>query len=1617
MALSYRISSIEDLLNQFRARIQNPRDRGTAFEKLMKSFLTHDPLYSARFKKVSMWSEWEHCWGPDCGIDLVAEDFDGGFTAIQCKFFAADYQIQKGDIDSFFTESGRTFQIEGKRTSFLQRIIVSSSDIWSQNAENSLSEQTIDVVRIHVRDLDQSPIDWNQFSLEKPDKIRFRRKKSLRPHQENAISDVLKGFRGADRGKLIMACGTGKTFTALKLAEKVAPKNGNVLFLVPSISLLSQTLREWTAECERPFHAFAVCSDQRVGRDSEDASRHDLAIPATTDTAALLKGYERAISEKQTVVVFSTYQSIDVISKAQKKGLPEFDIVICDEAHRTTGVTLANEDESHFVKIHNNKVIKAAKRLYMTATPRIFGSAVKEKANEAGAELCSMDDVSVFGPEFHRLGFGQAVSQNLLTDYKVLVLAVDESVVTPSFQKQLAGEQNELPLEDIAKIVGCWNGLSKRFVGSEAEVEDANPMRRAVAFARSIKDSKQIASIFQSVVASYIGKKKSNETALKCELEHVDGTFNVLDRNARLDWLKAETPDNTCRILSNARCLSEGVDVPALDAVLFLNSRDSQVDVVQSVGRIMRRSEGKKYGYIILPVAIPVGVPPEVALKDNKRYKVVWQVLQALRAHDDRFDAVINQMQFNKNKPKPIQVIGIGGAGSDTAGGNGIPRGSKDEPDNVTQLSLTLPQIEEWKDSIYARIVLKCGSRLYWENWAADVAKIAERHNIQMKELLERKDPQRRIAFEKFLSGIRKNINPSIGEDDAIEMLSQHLITKPIFDALFEHYPFTERNPVSQSIQALLDTLKADGYKENEEKLEVFYESVRMRVRGIDNAEGRQRLIVELYDRFFKLAFPKMSDRLGIVYTPVEIVDYIVNSVDFALKTEFGTSVSEKGVHILDPFTGTGTFIVRLLQSGLLKPEDLKRKFSSELHANEIVLLAYYIAAINIEETYHAVTKGDYKTFNGIVLTDTFQSGEPDNQTEFDLVIPKNSERVVAQRQSKIQVIMSNPPYSSGQDDQNENNQNLNYPDLDSRIEKTYGAKSKARSVRNLYDSYVRALRWATDRLDERGVLGFVTNGSFIDASNMDGLRRTLGVEYSKIYCFNLRGNQRTAGERSRKEGGKVFGSGSRAPVAVTIFIKDSNRKGDCEIYYYDVGDYVSKDDKLMAISNFKSIENVPWTRIVPNSDGDWINQRAPEFETYLEMGNKEDSRNAIFEKYSLGVATSRDVWAYSFDKLGLEKKIKSMIQFYNSEAERYLKRPLADKSVEIGSFLNNDSKKISWSRGLKQSAAKGKRLKFDSTSIVEATYRPFTKQWMYYSRDLNDMVYQVPKLFPTPEHQNLVIAVTGVADRKGFTVLATDRIPDLNLLDATQCFPLYYYEKADDLNLEARRTGAKPDKHGYIKRNAISDQALQGFRDHYADDSIDKDAIFNYVYGVLHSPAYRERFESDLQKRMPRIPFLKGFQSISNIGRSLIKLHARYDNGPKFNLKIEIKNKSNLKADQLYRIGAQGIKFAKSGRDLDKTKIIYNENIAISGIPMEAHDYLVNSKSAVEWIVDRYSIALDKKSGISNDVNKWFDTPTFVVDLIAKAVWLSLETNRLISELPEFDVAKEVGRTKSKAK
>jgi predicted helicase len=1614
------------ILEKFRKISFSEKDKGERFERLMKAYLLTDPKYAYKFKKVWLWQEFpgrNDLGGGDTGIDLVALTNEGDYWAIQCKCYQESSVIDKPAVDSFLSTSSRHFKGEDLKTySFAHRLWISTTNKWGPNAQDAIKNQNPPVSRINLFDLISAPVDWEKIDNGITGEVARTNKKVLKQHQTDAVNKTHEHFKANDRGKLIMACGTGKTFTSLRVAENETDGKGLILFLVPSIALLGQTLNEWYADAVEPINAICICSDPEVSKnkkkleDIDTSSVVDLALPASTNVENILLQFKalEIKSNKGLTVVFSTYQSIEVISKAQKaleKENPkyaQFDLIICDEAHRTTGVSLADEDESAFTKVHNNEFLKARKRLYMTATPRLYDDNTKSKAAEAEALLCSMDDVKLYGDEIYRIGFGEAVDKDLLTDYKVLILTLNENDVPPAIQKMIADKESEINTDDASKLIGCINALSKQILGDEGIIKesDPEPMRRAVAFCQSIAASKKITATFNTASETYISELPADkqDSMQLVASKHIDGSMNATERNDLLGWLKEEPDARECRILTNVRCLSEGVDVPSLDAVLFLSARNSQVDVVQSVGRVMRKAPNKKYGYIIIPVVVPADVEADKALDDNERYKVVWTVLNALRAHDDRFNATVNKIELNRKRPEQI-LVGRPAWGFDEDGNpheyneDQAPYSNK----NISeQLSL---QFQQLQSVVFARMVQKVGDKRYWEQWAKSVAEIAQRQTERITKLIN-EDEKHQKAFEKFLKGLHKNINPSITQTEAIEMLSQHIITKPVFDALFENYSFVQNNPMSQSMQKMLDLLEEQSLEKDAQTLEKFYESVKVRASGIDNAEGKQRIIIELYDKFFKTAFPKMVEKLGIVYTPIEVVDFIIHSVADILQKEFGRSISDENVHILDPFTGTGTFITRLLQSGVINSRDLARKYTQEIHCNEIVLLAYYIAAVNIENTFHDLqpeTNTTYIPFDGICLTDTFQLGETaDGEKLFSEMFPQNSKRVQRQQKVPLRIIIGNPPYSIAQNSSNDNAQNQSYPKLDKRILETYSELSTASLNRSLYDPYIKAFRWSTDRLDKTGgIICFVSNGGWLDGNSTAGFRKSIEKEFSSIYVFNLRGNARTSGELRQKEAGNVFGGGSRTPISITLLVKNPENKIDKPtIHYHDIGDYLDREAKLKIIKGLNSFANpaFPLKPIQPNEHGDWVSMRNAAFDDFIPLepeGKNKLNTQSYFILQNPGLLSARESWVYNFNEVTLKDNMSSMVSFYEAQRNQ-IDYSIINEVQNFDSLYDTNPKRISWSRALKNDLRKNTPHKFQESALNISLLRPFFKQHLYYDKNFIESPSQFQKLFPTKNSINLIICLSGVGASKENGIIIANSLIDYNTLDAgAKCFPLYYYEENNSIQKGIFDTD---DSSKFIRRDAISDFILERAKKQYGKN-VTKEDIFYYVYGFLHSNEYRETFANDLKKMLPRLPLVedvRDFWAFSKAGRKLAELHLNYETvAPHPDVKVS--------GDDGMFYTVEKMRFPKKDQ---RDTIIYNSKIIVSDIPAQAYEYVVNGKSAIEWIMERYQITTHKESGITNNPNDWaaeVGNPRYILDLLLSIINVSVQTVDIVNSLPKL--------------
>ena len=1098
-----------------------------------------------------------------------------------------------------------------------------------------------------------------------------------------------------------------------------------------------------------------------------------------------------------------------------------------------------------------------------------------------------------------------------------------------------------------AKMIGCWRALrdpekDSHSVGENNKtsyVARAHPLQRAIAFSQNIRDSKSFRDEFPLIVS--VASKDDSA----CSVWHVDGKHNALQRRERLSWLEeSHEDDRECRVLSNARCLTEGVDVPALDAVIFLDTRSSAIDVIQAVGRVMRKSPDKKYGYIIIPVIVKTEDDVAAALEDDEVFGNVWKVVRALRSHDDRIDQYLisgnvpnllvvkpphsGDKKIDKEKPKPSVDQHVAGH---------------------TQLDL-----EKLLNILRTKLAEKVGDRRYLESWAIDVAKITER--IKQRILLSIETKQAAKEFNLYHKGLRSIINDHITPDEAIEMLSQHIITGRIFDALFQDAPFTKDNPISGVMNNMVATLRKYGLGSELKDLEGFYKDVESRVSSITSHEGRQNAIRELYDKFFQHAFKKTADRLGMVYTPIEVVDFVLRSADKALRENFGKGLTDRGVQIIDPFVGTGSFITRMMSKDLdlIRREDLERKYKEMIHANEIVLLAYYVAAVNCESTYADIT-GKFIPFDGLVLTDTFHKKRLDDTWE-EGMFSATEKRIEKQRNSDIMVIVGNPPYFMAQKSYSEQNLKLPYPEIDNRIKETYYKKSVSGINNALYDSYIRAIRWASDRLDDAGVIALITNASFIRTSTTSGVRACLAEEFNEIWCFNLRGNALTQGKIRKQEGGNVFGSGSKTPTAITILVKNPKMSG-CVIRYKDIGDYLSRTEKLNIVRETKSIAGIDdWQIVLPDKYYDWMNKRDDTFCQYLPM-EATSNQPALFSLTSNGIKTNRDVWVYNSSKNLLVKNIKQLIAYIS---EQDIRRPVIDPS------------KGKWTGDLEYKLKK-RELKFDKSCIRLSLYRPFFKRYLYFSPILNNSIYKIPQLFPKENSENMVIIIPYKG--KQFSALISDITPDLHVIEANQCFALYRYENDE-------------------RRDNITDSAFKQFREFYLNEKIAKLDIFYYVYGMLHHPGYRAKYANNLMRELPRIPMAPDFKVFRDTGKRLANLHLNYEACRRYKLKSLYKPKAFTKL-------AFG-RMKKNGHSIyDTTKILIDRTPFLENIP--DMQYRVNGRTPLEWIVDRYKITTDKESGIVNDPC----TGTDILAVIERAVYVGVESDRLIKELPAEFVSK----------
>lgn len=1645
--------SLGEIFTSILADSVDKREQGTRFERAVEWFLKNDPAWVERLTGVWLWDEAPTNPGKqDTGIDLVAKDVDGTYWAIQAKCYSKA-RLANGDVATFFMNALADDQYQ-------HYMIADTAPGYTSNLETYFNTHPdLDLVRMDLETMRDANLDWSAFV--RGTKSKQRATYDPRPHQREAIDAVKQELSKTDRCSMIMACGTGKTLTSLRLTEEMLGEGGTVLFLAPSISLVSQTMREWVNQVRTPINVYVVCSDGKASKLSEESygQLSDIPFPATTNSKTVSERFH--VKERALNVVFSTYQSIQVIHDAQGMGLPDFDLTICDEAHRTTGVI---DGEAAFKKIHDPQFIRSNKRLYMTATPRIFSEGARNKAEVGAIQIASMDDTHIFGKVAYRLSFGKAVDQHLLTDYKIVVMQVAESMMGKRMQEMYGAKDSEIPLDDAAKFVGCWKALFDRkhsrsisdiniADSSPATIEDDNSqtiLHHAIAFAPSIKASKALTERFRAVIDDYTSnlEDSSENKALidankevLVDIQHVDGGMDSQTRKTRLDWLAASTADNECHILSNARCLAEGIDVPDLDAVMYLSSRKSKIDIIQSVGRVMRRSPGKEYGYIIIPVVIPLGADADSVLSSGA-YKPVWDVVTALRSHDERLDAVINsaslgdtdalsriievdvldESKLRKNKRRNGQPAnGTNQIGSQESDDQEITdentqKGNSSQPELDFDLS-------EMARGINAQIVRKCGTKIYWGEWTDDIASITRNRIDKITELVSERGPAR-SAFLTFLQGLKDSLNPGYSEADAIAVLAQHEITKPIFETLFTNKEVLANNPIIKGLDRALSALYAAGLPDSIDSatLRDLYASVRLSAAQLQSDLAKQNLIKEIYNDFFTKAFSETAASLGIVYTPVEVVDAQLNLVERALQREFNQTLGDKGIHILDGFAGTGTYICRLIESTrLINNEDLIYKYKHDLHSNEIVPLAATIMDINIEQSFHKRIGGNYQAFPGALLTDTFQMYEQNDQLDFGY-FRENTERMKEQKNAPVRIIVGNPPYS--------NEHKELYPYLTSRIESTYVKKSSATLKNNLYNSYYYAMRWASDRIGDAGIICFVSGAGWLRGNAGDGVRATFVSEFNDIYIYDLRGNKdymTLTNSLMAEEGDNIFDSRSRSPIAITLLVRNPISTHHGVIHYADCGTHKTLDEKKIQLREINETDP-SWQELVPDKHGDWLELRDDTYYEFIPMGVQEGTQKkatGIFSIWSQGIKTNRDLWCYNSNPNSVISSMKRTISTYNGELHRWQQ---AGKPDDIRVFLTSDKSKIKWTLDLYNSIRRERPATLNEQHLRLSSYRPFFKQWQYMDTLFNNSVYQQPKLFPTADSVNLEICVPG-SSNSGFSCLIANSIPDLEFNRHDQCFPLYYYEEENRITNdfsayiqdELLSEGENPSQQ-WIRHDAITDSALHIFREVYPSlhirrkeingnaqvdeskiSSITKEDIFFYVYGILHSPEYRQRFGNNLKKELPRIPLAKDFVAFMNAGRALADLHLNYETVENWPL-MEVGNSKEPGRTEKMRY-PQKIKDPETGKRVpDRTVLQVAEKLTLHGIPLRAYEYVVNGKSAIGWLIDRYKVTTDDKSGIINDPNNYSENPRYIVDLVEKVVTVSMKTLDIVESLPPLE-------------
>ena len=1405
-------------LETLRSEASGPADTGRRFERLMRrAFETHPYEYGPeRSEKVWLWSDWPDRaalgYGGDIGIDLVAQQtavYGGGLCAIQCKNYAEDHKVPTKGVDSFLAASGAQH--------FSDRILVVTSDLekagWTKVISASPRCEVLGPAR-----LDSWSAPWRDY-LDRPEDLTFdtTARHKPRPDQRDALDAVAKGYQQHSRGRLVMPCGTGKSLVAMWAAEENAGAGATVLYLVPSIALMGQTMREWASNRISSHAYVGVCSDKTAGRQTGDGDTArdlvELSMPVTTDREGIARALKEPAGDKMRVV-FSTYQSLPVVAEALPADFA-FDLVICDEAHRTTGVDRPTDDEvSAFQLIHDKDAVPAQFRLFMTATQRIYTAAAKVRVATKDSDVYSMDDEDAYGPLLYEMSFKDAVDAGLLSDYEVLVVATSQSRLTTGMSDLVAavnkegGKRQTVSKEDAVKLLGCWDALADpnttgvaedRPTGKLANGDGRGHLNTAIAFTNTVNLSKAIAGptgdsqgLWQGVAAEASTETDTTEL-LDMSVEHVDGSTPAITRAARIDRLRDDPQPGTCRVISNARVLTEGVDVPALDAVVFLQPRKSKIDIVQAVGRVMRTYPGKQTGYIVIPVVVAEGKGvTDSEVLDSSDFGVVWDVVRALRSHDERMDMWVNHIDAASKSGKVTLID----RGTDQ------PLG---DDEDIEQLRLLLDE------RVASKMFERCGDRKMWPSWGARAAGVCREVRKQVDAQLAA--PGTAKAFDEFVEALRSAVGGHLTEDQAAEMVAQHVVTIPIFDCLFADSRFANANPISVAINNLLSNFApatvaaapavATGaalamglFEEELRPLTRAYRTMRTVFEGALTAAAKVDVLREVYDGFFQAAMKDTVKRLGVVYTPVEIVDFIIRSADAVCRKEFGVGITSENVNILDPFAGTGTFIYRLLTARdangdhIIRQGDLHRKYYSELYANELVLLAYYIAAIKIEAGMaerDGFPSGGFEPFPGITFGDAFLATAGGAQLPG---MADNTARQSRQGGVSITVIAANPPWSAGQRSSGDDNPNIDYPHIERRARDTYGKRHREVTGRGagpaLGNLYVESFRWASDRLDipssdqlRRGVITMVHPNSLSNAPSLIGMRAALREEFSDIYVVNLLGDAMKSGDDRQREADNVFGQGSRNGVQITVAVRNPEKdlSQPAVLHYATVLEYASREEKFAWLAELGDVTS-DQLKIVPVNDAyDWVNLTDGSFEALIPVCDSDSTVQTALADHALGAKTNLDKYVYSFSYEDLVSRISDLIDAYDSALAQVKSVPMMSRQAMIDQVTKNTKDSlptIKWTHTLKQSPKNGEGIKFDEDLIREVLYRPFTKLWLYEDHRILSQAKATSDLFPRHAVASgggggEFISLASPNNRAVFGAIATDCLADLCAVGTNQ--------------------------------------------------------------------------------------------------------------------------------------------------------------------------------------------------------------------------------------------------------